>query len=181
MPGDEWPVWATERVEIVPPDPDWLPRGERESELLESSLARWLVGRVEHVGSTAVPGLAAKPILDFLAQVTDLDRAPEVAAALAGAGWHFVPVELDQRPWERFFVRVVDDRRVAHLHLLDVDAPRWHDVLAFRDALRADPALVRSYAALKADLAARHGDDREAYTRAKADFVRAILAGLSTG
>jgi len=135
-----------------------------------------IVGRVEHVGSTSIPGLAAKPILDFQAQVTDLDSAPQVAAVLAPQGWHLVPPELDQRPWERFFVRVADERRRAHLHLFGVDAPHWYERLAFRDALRADPALVDAYATLKTDLAAQHRDDREAYTRAKDTFVRRVLA-----
>lgn len=174
-PGD-WPAWATQRVEISAPDPGWSSRGECEARLLESTLAAWLVGRVEHVGSTAVPGLAAKPILDFQARVTDLACAPRVAAALAPQGWHLVPPELDRRSWERFFVRVAGDRRCAHLHLLGLDARQWDDALAFRDALRADPGLARVYAALKTDLAARYGDDREAYTGAKAGFVRQVLA-----
>jgi len=178
MAAADWPAWATERVEVFAPDPHWLSKGERERGRLESTLAALIVGRVEHVGSTSIPGLAAKPILDFQAQVTDLDSAPQVAAVLAPQGWHLVPPELDQRPWERFFVRVADERRRAHLQLFGVDAPHWYERLAFRDALRADPALVDAYATLKTDLAAQHRDDREAYTRAKDTFVRRVLADV---
>lgn len=175
MNTEDWPTWATEHVEIAAYDPDWPAHAEQQRNLLEPALAPWLVGHVEHIGSTAVPGLAAKPILDFQAQVTTLDCAPHAAATLTPQGWHFVPVELDQRPWRRFFVHVANNHRHAHLHLLNMDAPQWHEGLAFRDALRADPTLADAYAALKTDLAAHYHDDRETYTREKADFVRHIL------
>ncbi len=169
-----WPAWAIERVEIHPANPKWQRLGERLSRELEVALARWLVAPVEHVGSTAVPGLAAKPILDLQAAVADLDCAPVVAETL-GDGWHLVPPELDARPWRRFLVQVVDDVRVAHLHLLTADSERWAEQLAFRDALRRDPGLVQRYAAVKQELAAEHAGDREAYTVAKRDFISAVL------
>jgi GrpB-like predicted nucleotidyltransferase (UPF0157 family) len=171
----DWPAWATETVEVRPPDPAWRERGERERRLLEASLAPWLVAAVEHVGSTAVPGLAAKPILDLQAAVTDLRVAPRIAATLAPVGWHRVAPDLDRRPWRGFFVKVSSDRRVAHLHVMTTDTARWEEQLRFRDALRADPKLVESYAALKTDLAAQHTLDRESYTAAKSDFIRAVV------
>ncbi|SNS15029.1 GrpB domain, predicted nucleotidyltransferase, UPF0157 family [Geodermatophilus pulveris] len=170
----QWPAWATERVEVRPADPAWQQRGERLCRELDGTLARWLVAPVEHVGSTAVPGLDAKPVLDLQAAVADLESAPAVAAAL-GDGWHLVPPVLDARPWRRLLVRVVDGARAVHLHLLLAGDPRWAEQLAFRDALRRDPALARRYAALKRELAAEHADDREAYTRGKAEFVDAVL------
>ena len=63
----------------------------------------------------------------------------------------------------------------AHLHVMALECPRWHEQLAFRDALRADRELVESYAALKRTLAAQHANDREAYSAAKSDFVHAVL------
>ncbi len=171
------PAWATETVEVRPPDPAWQDNGEREREALQASLAPWLVAPVEHVGSTAVPGLAAKPILDFQAAVADLGAVALIAEKLALVGWYYVPPELDQRPWRRFFVKVSGGRRAAHLHIMAAGTPRWDEQLAFRDALRADPGLVKAYAAQKLELAARHATDRERYTSAKADFVRAVLDG----
>jgi GrpB-like predicted nucleotidyltransferase (UPF0157 family) len=170
-----WPVWATERVEVVDHDPAWAGRGLRERDVLQGLLAPLLTGPVEHIGSTAVPGLAAKPIIDLQAQVATLDVADEIVPVVAPHGWHYVPPELDRRPHQRFFVKVRDDRRVAHLHVMTADS-RWHQKLAFRDALRADPALVRAYARLKVELAERHHDDREAYTAGKERFVREVLA-----
>ena len=172
----DWPAWATETVEVGRADPAWQARGEQERRLLEARLAPLLISRVEHVGSTAVPGLAAKPILDLQAAVADLSIAPHVAEVLAPEGWHYVAPDLDQRPWRRFFVKVSDDRRVAHLHVMTSGTARWAEQLAFRDALRADASLANAYAALKRRLAAQHAADREAYAVAKSEFVHAALA-----
>ena len=171
----DWPAWATEAVEVQAAQAAWQQRGRAEAARLDVALAPWLVAPVEHVGSTAVPGLAAKPVLDLQAAVADLGCAGEVAAALAPAGWHYVPPDLDGRPGRRFLVLVAGGHRAAHLHLLPPGSPAWRDQLAFRDALRGDPALAARYAALKAELAAAHADDREAYTSGKADFVAAVL------
>ena len=173
----DWPAWATETVELQPPDSAWQQAGERERQALERSLAPWLVAPVEHVGSTAVPGLAAKPILDLQAAVADLEAAPRIAEALARVGWHYVAPGLDRRPWRRFFVKAAGGRRVAHLHVMAPGTARWYLQLAFRDALRADPGLVEAYADLKRKAAARHAADREGYTAAKSEFVRGVLEG----
>lgn len=162
-------------MEVHPPDKAWRERGIQAGLLLEAALAAWLVAPVKHVGSTAVPGLPAKPILDLQAAVADLARASRVAATLAPAGWHFVPPELDGRPWRRFFVQIADGHRIAHLHLMTPSSPRWGEQVIFRDALRADPALAQRYATLKRSLAARYADDREACTAAKANFIRTVL------
>ena len=172
---DDWPAWATEQVHVQAWQSEWPRRGAQLCAELDAALASWLVAPVEHVGSTAVPGLAAKPVLDVQAVVLDLARAGEVAEVLAPSGWHLVPAGLDARPWRRFLVQVVDGHRAAHLHLLLAAGERWREQLAFRDALRADPALVRAYAELKRSLAAQHGSDREAYMDGKAAFVRSVL------
>ncbi len=173
--SEHWPSWATEPVSLVDPDPDWARRGEQERDHLEGLLASWLTWRIEHVGSTAVAGLPAKPIIDLQAAVADLVVAAPVAAALAPHGWHWVDPDLDQRPWRRFYLKVTAGRRSAHLHLMAADAQRWNQQLTFRDALRADLSLAAAYAELKRDLAAQHSTDREAYTAAKSDFVRMVL------
>ncbi len=167
----DWPAWAREQVQVHPPDEAWQRRGEQERQLLDATLAAWLVAAVEHVGSTAVPGLPTKPILDLQAVVADLESAPDIAAALAPDTWHYVPPELDGRPWRRLFVKVVDGRRAGNLHVMARGSARWGEQLAFRDALRADPALAQRYATLKQSLAVRHADDREAYTLAACGSV----------
>ncbi|MGI8816851.1 MAG: GrpB family protein [Pseudonocardia sp.] len=174
-PDSKQPKWAGERIQIVDYDPAWVDNGVRERVRVQDLLKPWLTGEVEHIGSTAVPGLAAKPILDLQAPVSDLSASDAVAAVLAPHSWHYVPPELNQRPYRRFYVKVVDNRRAAHLHLMSTASARWHQQLAFRDALRADPDLIRAYARLKTDLAVRHRNDREAYTVGKRRFVEHVL------
>ena len=168
------PAWAREPVQIVEADPGWMKRAEHERDDLQARLSPCRLSGVEHVGSTAVEGLAAKPIVDLQVLIADLDLTREVAPAIAAADWHLVPAHLDRRPWRRFFVQVRRERRVAHLHLMMPGTARWEEQLIFRNALRRDPGLVRRYAALKRDLARCH-DDHESYSLAKAQFVRAVL------
>lgn len=171
----DWPRWANETTAIVEADPEWPEQGRRLRGSLEVLLAPWLTAHIEHVGSTAVPGLPAKPVIDLQAAVHDLDDVEMVAAVLGPHGWHYVAPHLDQRPWRRFFVKVADERRIAHLHVMTGDTPRWRQQIAFRDALRANLTTASDYAALKHALAKRHNDDREAYSAAKEEFVNAVL------
>ena len=174
--ADDPPVWATESVALADSDPAWALRGEQERDQLETLLGPWLIARIEHVGSTSIPGLVAKPIIDLQALIADFANADLLAAALAPHDWHYVGPDLDHRPWRRFYVKVIDGRRSAHLHVMTPDSVRWHQQIAFRDRLRADATLTADYAALKRILAAEHVDDREAYSAAKADFVQSVLA-----
>ncbi|GAA1027583.1 MULTISPECIES: GrpB family protein [Amycolatopsis] len=176
------PDWAYERPEVHPPDPTWASRGSALCAELTRLLSPWLAaGQVEHVGSTAVPGLAAKPVLDVMASMRDLstETVSAVVPVLSAGGWCFVPPELDvAAPWRRFFVLpdAAGRRRVAHLHLLPEGHPRWQAQLKFRDALRADPGLAEEYAEVKRRLAGEV-TDREEYTAGKTDFVRRALGG----
>jgi GrpB-like predicted nucleotidyltransferase (UPF0157 family) len=176
--SEEVPAWAYERAEIRPHDPRWTVRAQVEREQLSDLLAPWLVDGVEHVGSTAVPGLAAKPIVDLMVSVTDLDTViREALEGLVAAGWCYVPPDLDGRSWRRFFVKPdsFGQRREAHLHVFRSGHPRWTEQLRFRDALRGDDELARSYEDLKRRLADQRGHDREAYTDGKAEFVTSVL------
>lgn len=173
-----WPAWATEEVHLAAPDPAWATNATHFAAEIRHLLDGWLSGPVVHVGSTAVADLTAKPIIDL--QASAVDPAGAVAACnttLAGASWFVVARELDQRPWRWFAVRTDASgrHRRAHLHLMRPGEPRWHQQIAFRDALRADPALAREYAALKANAARNHPHDREAYTEAKHAFIQRVL------
>jgi GrpB-like predicted nucleotidyltransferase (UPF0157 family) len=173
--SDSIPPWAYEQPEVHPHDPRLTEQAETERARLAALLKPWLVGGVvEHVGSTSVPGLAAKPIIDLMAQVADLDAVVDQAGEKLNAdGWHYVPPDLDGRPWRRFFVKPdpSGQHRYAHLHLIQEGHPRWAQQLEFRDALRRDDELAATYANLKRRLTAAHPHDREAYTEAKAEFI----------
>ncbi len=177
--SDGVPAWAYEKAEVLPHDPRLAERARAERGRLAGLLAPWLVDGVEHVGSTAVPGLAAKPVIDLMASVADPDAVvAQAGEPLAADGWCYVPPELDSGgAWRRFFVKpdASGQRRVAHLHVIRAGHPRWAEQLAFRDALRRDDRLAVSYEELKHRLAAQHAGDREAYTDAKAEFVADAL------
>lgn len=177
--SDAVPAWAYEKAEVLPHDPRLGDHALTERGRLARLLAPWLVDGVEHVGSTAVPGLAAKPVIDLMASVTDPDVVvAQAGERLAADGWCYVPPDLDRGgAWRRFFVKpdASGQRRAAHLHLIRAGHPRWAEQITFRDALRLDDRLARSYEDLKQWLAARHTGDREAYTGAKTEFIADAL------
>jgi GrpB-like predicted nucleotidyltransferase (UPF0157 family) len=160
-------------------DAAWPDRFAEQQSSLTELLAPWLVGPVQHVGSTAVPGLRAKPIIDMLAPVSSLPDARAAVPLLARHGWLFWP-EDPARAYRLWFLRPTPAKRTHHLQVIEHDDPHAVALLGFRDALRADPRLRREYAELKDELARRHASNRNAYTNAKADFVTRVLkhAGL---
>jgi GrpB-like predicted nucleotidyltransferase (UPF0157 family) len=167
MPTDE-------PIQLAPPDPSWPARFEEERVALEQAIGQWVEGGIHHVGSTAVPGLEAKPIIDILAGVRDLESARECFGPLARLGYLYAPYLPEEMHW---FCKPDPARRTHHLHLVPAGSRRFRDELSFRDRLRADPKLAVEYAALKRDLAERHREDREAYTDAKSALIRAVLLG----
>jgi GrpB-like predicted nucleotidyltransferase (UPF0157 family) len=178
---DSPPAWAFEDVHLSAYDPDWPKLAALYADELRSVLEPWLLRPVEHVGSTSIPGIVAKPVIDLMAQVADTDSVVDAAgSALDGLDWKYVPPELDGRPWRRFFAKVSPDgrHRLAHLHLMAPGAARWDQQLRFRDALRTDPTLREEYAAVKAELARAYAGDRERYTDEKAVFVTRVLRDL---
>ena len=169
---NNWPAWATEPVRIVQPDPSWTEKALH----LRQQLAACGLQNIEHFGSTAVPGLSAKPIIDLLADIPSFDHIDQLAHQLRPAGWHYVPPELDGRPHRRFLVKVENDKRAAHLHLLLPGSEERKAGILFRDLLIQNTPLRAQYATLKQDLAAEHAGDREAYTRSKTTFIKNALA-----
>ncbi len=171
----------TEPVQVVDPDPEWPGTAAGFATEIHELFSGWLTSDVLHVGSTSVPGLPAKPIIDL--QTVSGDPSATLAAVgetAATAGWMFVPRELDQRAWRWLLVRVSADAatRLAHLHLMPPGQQRWSDQLLFRDRLRRSQLLRAEYVQVKRRAAAEHPDDREAYGRAKTEFVcRVIAAG----
>jgi GrpB-like predicted nucleotidyltransferase (UPF0157 family) len=154
-------------------DPDWGPRFEAEAALLERAIGPWLLGGPHHVGSTAVPGLEAKPIIDILAGVRSLDEARACFEPLADLDYLYAPYRSAEMHW---FCKPDPSRRTHHLHLVPVASQRYRDELAFRDRLRSDAQVAEEYARLKRDLAARHRHDREAYTEGKSDFIQGVVS-----
>ena len=161
-------------IEIAEYDPRWAEAFQLERSLLCDALAPWLVGMPEHIGSTAVPGLAAKPIIDIMAPVRSLQDSQAGIAAATGAGYVYFPYRSEVMHW---FCKPSPSARTHHLHLVPMQSRLWNERLAFRDALRADENLRAEYRDLKVALAARYRHDREGYTDAKAPFIQRVLRG----
>jgi GrpB-like predicted nucleotidyltransferase (UPF0157 family) len=170
---------ADQPIEIVNYDPRWVDSFSQQQSRLAVILAPWLSAPVQHFGSTAVPGLRSKPIVDILAPVRSVNDARHALPLLQADGWLHWPDDPDRhdRMW---FLRPRPEARTHHLHVI-ADPARIAPLLAFRDALRNDPQLRHDYASLKTRLAQEHRTDREAYTRAKADFVARALPSPRDG
>jgi GrpB-like predicted nucleotidyltransferase (UPF0157 family) len=156
-------------VVLATADPGW-PRHFGEERARLASVLGALAGELQHFGSTAVPGLDAKPVIDMMAPVAGLDEAEAFCAPLGAAGYAMIDVGFARR---RFFRREPDGAASAcHLHLVVCrDWPLKNELL-FRDWLIEHPEAARAYAVLKARLAVRFGDDMRGYTEGKSAFIR---------
>ena len=159
-------------VRVVPYDPAWPDLYAAEAARVTDALSGHdLTLRLEHTGSTAVPGLAAKPVLDILAGCrVDEPRQP-IIDALESAGYTYRGEQ--GIPGRDFFRR--GSPRQYHFHLTHVGSAFWQDHLTFRDYLRSHRDTAARYAALKLELASLHPDDREAYIEGKTEFVNSVL------
>jgi GrpB-like predicted nucleotidyltransferase (UPF0157 family) len=165
-------VSLSEPVRLVPYDPFWPRFFASESDRIRA-FAGTDVRAIEHIGSTAVPGLWAKPVIDMMLAVTDEEAALRVAGSVAPLGYQRVDTGME----DRLFLRR-DPSGLApafHLHIVDeVDWEESHERM-MRDRLLTDPEAAEAYAALKRDLAAEHGQDMLAYTRGKTDFIQELI------
>jgi GrpB-like predicted nucleotidyltransferase (UPF0157 family) len=172
--GTRWSNAEQDRIEIELYDPSWPTRFEHEAAAIRVALGDGFTYDVVHVGSTAVPGLAAKPIIDILLEVPDRACWPSLVAPLAGLGFVYWAENPDTS--KMFFVKGMapfGSRRTHHVHVHTPDVTA--SLVRFRDHLRAHPEDAARYEALKRDLAMRLPTDRDAYTKAKSEFVAAIV------
>lgn len=164
-------------IEIVTYDPAWPAMFEAEAGRLRAVLDKKLIAGLEHFGSTAIPGLAAKPVIDILIAVRSLSEARHsFIDPLRQLGYVFWAE--NPRTDRLFFVKGMPpygERRTHHVHVTEPDGELWQRLL-FRDYLRANPAAAGRYERLKRELAQRFRSDREAYTEAKSAFVEEIMA-----
>ena len=164
----------TEVVHLEPHDPRWAGQFTMERDRLLKLLPGQFTA-IEHVGSTAVPMLAAKPVIDLLAGVSSIGAADALLGSLCSHGYETSAEFNATLPDRRWLMRHASGRRTHHLHLAVFGGDLWLGWLQFRDLLRADPAVAARYGHLKHGLAAQHHHDREAYTRAKSAFIVDVL------
>lgn len=173
-----------DEIALVEYDPRWPSQFAQEAARIQAALGKELIVAVEHFGSTAVPGLSAKPIIDMLVGVRSVAeaRAQAVPAleSLGYAFWYDNP-----NPAHLFFVKGLPPNgpRTHHIHMMEPGTFRdpknegflFWDRLLFRDYLRAHPDEVQRYKAIKSDLASQYPDDREAYTDGKTEYVYGVM------
>lgn len=164
----------SKRIRIVPYDPSWPDLFEGERRDLEAVFAGVPV-RVEHVGSTAVPGLASKPVLDIMIGVVELAHVEARLPSLEALGYQYVPEYEARLPERRYFRKPVTRPRTHHLHAVVEGGELWLRHLRLRDILRARPDLAREYEELKRELAERFTHDGAAYTEAKSPFIERVM------
>jgi GrpB-like predicted nucleotidyltransferase (UPF0157 family) len=171
------PQERAEPVEVVPFDPAWPATFEVLRERIAPALGELAVG-IEHVGSTAVPGLDAKPIVDIDVVIRYADDFTTAAQRLASLGYvHLGDLGIIGR--EAFRAPAGSPRH--HLYVCASGSASLQAHLTLRDALRGDPALAAAYGALKRDLAAEFRDDRDSYTEGKTAFIRSVLLDVREG
>lgn len=167
-----------EQVSVEPYNPAWPRMFREEKENLLSCLPNELINRIEHFGSTAVPNLAAKPIIDMLVEVTSLEEVKKrIAPVLKSQNYDYFwrPMWGDDVPpfYAWFIKRDSNGNRTHHIHMVEHDFEHW-DRLLFRDYLIEHPAAAREYQNLKFQLAKKYESNRIEYTNKKNDFIQKV-------
>lgn len=168
-----------DRIVVVDHSPLWARSFESARSLVEPPLTEHLARPVEHIGSTSVPGLPAKPIIDMLAVVDSYEAVQGSLRGLTEVGWVAAPEpgDVDQRTWSWCSPSVA--HRTHHLHVVEESSQGWPTWLAFRDHLRTHAEDREAYAAIKRRLAATDDEDRVAYRAGKAPFIATVLSRIN--
>lgn len=166
-------------VIIVGYDPQWPTIYEEEKRRILDVVGNKVLC-IEHIGSTAVTGLGAKPIIDIMAGVNDLADADELLPLLREIGYEDVTPEPGNPEWYYCLGKVYRGEKARlqnfHLHLMKFGSETWERHMLFRDFLRIHPEVAQKYDSLKRKMAAKHGFDREGYTKAKTEFIDSVVA-----
>ena len=171
---DGWQSLGTpgEHIDVVEYCADWPLIFEREAAAILAACRPWVTD-LHHVGSTSVPGLVAKPVLDMMPIAAGPAEGLEAVSRMTTLGYRY---RGENGIAGRFyFDRVVEGRTVVHVHMFPAGHPEIRKHLVFRDHLRKNPEAAREYARLKRDLASRYRDDRRTYTESKAAFIESII------
>lgn len=165
----------SERVVIENYNPRWVELFEAERDLIQAAIGAYILS-IEHAGSTSIPGMAAKPVIDILVGLRSLSDTPALIAPMTELNYQYRPQYEIELPERRYFKKPADsDHHTHHVHMAEITSGFYQDHLLFRNYLRAHPEAAQEYARIKLHLAARFPDDREKYTDSKAEFIQEIL------
>lgn len=158
---------------IVEYDPQWPLLYEEEKAMILSVIEDKILA-IEHIGSTAVPGLGAKPIIDIMVGIRRISDAAECIKPLATVGYEYVPEYETETPDRRYFRKGPPEKH-RHLHMTELGSEFWISHLLFRDYLRTYPQTAQEYYELKKKLAAKFKVDGDAFTDAKSEFIERVI------
>ncbi|WP_255191500.1 GrpB family protein [Natronobeatus ordinarius] len=158
-------------VKLEPYRDEWKERYGEEIDQLDDIAGDQFVD-FEHIGSTAIDGMPAKPIIDVLAVVDDLDDADTLIPVLEEQGYEYRPGDVDGR---LFFAKGPRTNRTVYLSISEHGSDFYDEKVAFREYLREHPEAAERYASLKKRLAEKHPKNREKYTAAKSEFIKNVL------
>lgn len=164
-----------EPVIIVAYDSNWAKLYEMERDVIVARIEEYIQD-IQHMGSTSVEGLAAKPIIDIMIGIRSLDDAKHCIPPLEMMGYEYVPEFEKDLPMRRYLRKSANGIRTHHIHMVERSSDFWNKHIAFRDILRSDASVRNEYAALKYRLAEEYRDDREGYTDAKTNFIETALS-----
>lgn len=159
-------------VELSVYDPQWPSKFGAEKDFLMEVIGKWFYGSVEHIGSTSVPGLIAKPVIDIMFGVKSLEESRSAIDVLVKNGYEYFPYKEDVMHW---FCKPSDSFSTHHLHLIPYESSLWQERIQFRELLLSNKEVASEYSALKKKLSARYKEDREAYTQEKWPFIQQVL------
>ncbi len=157
-------------VKLAPYAAEWRRLFEQEKALLQAAVGPYVLD-IQHVGSTAIPGMTAKPIIDIGIAVTSFEEASVCIQPIEELGYEY----RGEQGIARRHLFAKGNPRTHHVHMLEIDSRDWENHVLFRDYLIQHPELAEEYAALKAELAGRYASDREAYLEGKAPFIERVL------
>ena len=165
-----------EKITIVPYDPQWPGMFEQEARQLRATLPSDIIQRFEHFGSTSIPGMASKPIIDMLVEVSSLaETKKRIVPILQSRGYdYFWRPEFDNPPFYAWFIkRSAGGVRTHHIHMVEADSRLWERLL-FRDYLREHGGEAKHYERLKLRLSKKYPQDRISYTKEKSSYIDSI-------
>jgi GrpB-like predicted nucleotidyltransferase (UPF0157 family) len=154
-------------------NPQWPAIFQKEADLLETVL-QGVNHKIEHMGSTAIKGLAAKPIIDILIGLENFETAEQIIPKITKLGYKYISKYEDLMPYRRFFTKEKNGIRTHHIHMVEIGTEFWKRHLAFRKHMRRNKQDRKAYEALKLELAARDWEDENEYANAKSEFIRRI-------
>ena len=162
----------SQKIQLEEYDLSWPEKFLTEKKLLNIAIGEFVHGSIEHVGSTSVPGLMAKPVIDIMVGVKSLELSKPCIQLLEKHNYKYFPYKTDVMHW---FCKPSNEFRTHHLHLIPYQSNLWYERIKFRNLLLNDNSVAKDYQSLKVELAKKHENDREKYTQEKWPFIKEAL------